>query len=127
MRNAEERLRTQSRQIQEIGPPSLLLGIGDGGPDGVLGGNAGLGESVVSRIEVFAILADGATCQDLNRLDSRLYAYLLHLVQDILVGGQLAVQAEELLLLCRQFLQQTILAPGNGSRRTGVARKGHSR
>ena len=34
----------------------LLLGIGDGGPDGVLRRLAGLAERIVPRIEVFPIL-----------------------------------------------------------------------
>ena len=57
MRNAAERLRNQSRWIQVRGPPSLLLGIGDCSPDGVLGGNASFGESIISRIKILAILA----------------------------------------------------------------------
>ena len=71
MRNAAERLRTQSRWIQVRGPPSLLLGIGDGSPDGVLGGNASLGQSVISRIKVLAILVDGGAHESLSTQERR--------------------------------------------------------
>lgn len=53
--------------------------VGNSCADCGLRSHAGLGESIVTRVKVFAIL--------------------LNFGEDVLVGGQLAVEAEELLFL----------------------------
>lgn len=78
-----------------------LLRTGNRCSDSVLGGLAGLGERVVTRVEIFPILDRGLASRQIGCIQ---HAHLLHFGQDILVRREFAVQTKELLLLLREFL-----------------------
>lgn len=64
--------------------------MGDSSADRGLRSHAGLGEGIVTRVKVFAIL--------------------LYFGEHVLMGGELAVEAEELLLLLGQSANVNLLA-----------------
>lgn len=79
----------------------LLFGVGNGGADCGLRSHASLGEGIVTRVKVLAILqwrTDIASMLQRGRAMA-IGTHLLDFSQHVLVCGQLAVQTEELLLL----------------------------
>jgi len=66
--------------------------IGNGGTDGVLRSHPRLGKSIVAGVKVFAIL--------------------LHLREYVLVGGELSVETEQLLLFLSHLTDVDLVLPG---------------
>lgn len=81
----------------------VLFWIRDSGANSALGGYARLGESIVTRVEILAILKQSVPQRTIVRREA---TDLLHFCEDVLVGWQLSIEPEELLFFVRQFLDR---------------------
>ena len=81
----------------------VLLGVGDRGADVLFRSVPGLGQRVITRIEILAILCKSMSVPSFTtrRLIVEHATHLLDFLQDILVGRELSIEAEELPLLLR--------------------------
>ena len=83
---------------------SILLRVGDCSTDGFTGSLASLGQSVVSGVKKLPVLRT-VICQMHKGSGGEWETDLLHLIQHILVGRELAIQTKELLLLLGHRLE----------------------
>jgi hypothetical protein len=76
---------------------SLLLGVRDSGADCGLGSHTCFGEGIVTRVKIFAILRYKSDQWPNSKQAKK--KYLLDFGEYVLVGWELAIEAEEFLLL----------------------------
>jgi len=86
----------------------ILLWIGNSSANSSRRSDASLGESVVARIKVFALLESDRVSTSMQN-EKRANSHFLHLHQRVLVCRQLSILRKELLLLRVQFLTNSSL------------------
>lgn len=91
------------------GQMGILFGIRDCGADRALGRNSGLGQRIVTRVEIFTILVRNSQANGCIYGIGGNSSYLLHLHKHALVRWKLAILSKKLLLLRVQLLQKAMM------------------
>ena len=90
---------------------NILLGVRDCCANRVLGRNSGLGQCIVTRVKIFAILVRNSQAYGYTYGIGEDSEYLLHLHEHALVRWKLSILSKKLLLLRVQLLRNRTFQP----------------